>query len=236
MPSPRLELGLPRTWMLTVRALEVSALLVLIGILVEAWQSWRASGDYYPPVSADGMPVPATLMQRMVGFVMMGSYGTPATVMGPALCVAAAVAVLHLARPVENARVLRWEVLAAGLATALYCVVVVLLAVVALFGQDPYASQQRGVVNGYAGPTLLERSVGVAALPLAALVLVAVAALWWLRLPVELDEVAREGEAPRDAASGLELDGVEVIEPREPLHPRDDGGTESGYEEYLRRF
>src|SRR5687768_3221812 len=141
MASLRMELPLPRTWMLTVRALEVSALLVLARILAEAWQSWRASGDFYPPVSADGLPVPATFMQRLVGFVVMGTYGTPATVMAPALCVAAAVAVLHLANPVENARVLRWEVLTAGLATGLYCLGVFLLAVVAVFGDDPFAAQ-----------------------------------------------------------------------------------------------
>jgi hypothetical protein len=257
MPSPRVDLPLPRTWMLTVRALEVSTLLVLGSILVEVWQSWRASGDYYPPVSADGLPVPATLMQRIVGFVMMGSYGTPATVMAPALCVGAAVAVLHLAKPVENARVLRWEVLAAGLATALYCLGVVLLAVVVVFGDNPFDAQQPGVVNGYRGPSLLERSIGVGALPLAALVMVAAAGLWWLRLPVEFDEEAEEAgnaggtkdtEEPKprrgwrplpaqDAnRDDFALDGVEVIEPVERLHPRDDDGTGSAYEDYLRRF
>lgn len=239
--------------MFTVRALEVSTLLVLVGILAEAWQSWRASGDYYPPVSADGMPVPATFMQRLVGFVMMGSYGTPATIMAPALCIAAAVAVLHLAKPVENARVLRWEVLAAGLATAAYCLAIVVLAVVAVFGDDPFAAQQPDIPSGYRGPTLLQRSVGVGALPLGALVLVAAAALWWLRLPADVDEEAADEVVGQEAASRPKrswrplpaqdanrddflLDGVEVIEPVERLHPRDDDGGGSGYEEYLRRF
>jgi hypothetical protein len=256
MPSLRVELPLPRTWMLTVRALEVSALLVLAGILAESWQAWRASVDYYPPVSADGLPVPATLMQRLVGFVVTGSYGTPTSVLAPALCVAAAVAVLHLAKPVENARVLRWEVLAAGLATALYCLAVVLLAVVAVFGDDPFAAQAQ-VPGGYRGPTLLQRSIGVGALPLAALVLVGAAALWWLRLPVDFEEEADEATDAQtvqdDAASkprrswrplpaqdanrdDFVLDGVEVIEPVERLHPRDDDGTGSGYDDYLRRF
>lgn len=255
MPSLRAELPLPRTWMLTVRALEVATLLVLLGVLVEAWQSWRASGDYYPPTSSDGLPLPATLMQRMVGFVMMGSYGVPATVVLPALCVAAAVAVLHLVRPVENAPVLRWEVLAAGLATALYCLVVVVVSFVALFGQDPFAAQQGGGA-GYRGPSLLSRSIGVGALPLAALVLLAVVALWWLRLPADLvDEAGGEGDEtgePEPSAGthrgrrpqpaqdvdpdDVALDGVEVIEPVERLHPRDDGSTDSGYEDYLRRF
>jgi hypothetical protein len=258
MRSVRLELPLPRTWMLTVRSLEVSALLVLAAMLLEGWQSWRAAGDYYPPVSADGRPEAATGLQRVVGFVLTGSYGSPVTVLTAGLCVAAAVAVLHLAGPVENARVLRWEVLATGALAATYCLAVVLLAVAATFGDDPYRSQEPGVVSGYRGPTLLERALGVGALPAATVVLLGAAALWWLRLPTDPDDLrrdaggataataaaaagepvdARPGVAGQDGAGdGLPLDGVEVIEPVERLRPRDDGGSSSAYDDYLRRF
>jgi hypothetical protein len=103
-------------------------------------------------------------------------------------------------------------------------------------------------------------------LPVTALLLLAVAALWWLQLPAEFDEevdpavAAARAEADGDTTSSrprprarrswrpapaqdanvddIALEGVELIEPVERLRPREggSGATSSGYEDYLRRF
>ena len=49
----------------------------------------------------------------------------------------------------------------------------------------------------------------------------------------------RPSPAPDANVDDLTLDGVELIEPVERLHPRDgvgDGSTGSGYDDYFRRF
>jgi hypothetical protein len=168
----------------------------------------------------------------------------------------AAVGVLHHATPVEHARILRWEVAAVWCALALATVLVALPPVVGLVRGDPDEPPE-GVVTYNPGPGYTVMQLASLPLPLVCAVLLALVALWWVRLPADFDEpeevlgpAGTEGRAgtreplPRDRdAEGLGpivVDEVEQIEPVERLVPRErapgDGATTNGYEDYFRRF
>jgi hypothetical protein len=126
--------------------------------------------------------------------------------------------------------------------------------VLAMFGDDPFSSNDPSVVSGYTGPGLIEQSLAALAWPLAVLSVLAICGLWWVRLPREFEQSAEE-EAARAARAersrrprrpipsadldDIVLDGVEYIEPVERFEPRavrGDGSTTSGYDDYFKRF
>jgi hypothetical protein len=169
------------------------------------------------------------------------------------------VAVLHLASPVSNARLLRWELLVGWGVAAMFVLLRVVSTAVAMFGDDPTRPDDPNIVTyGYRGPSLLEQGAAILVWPLAAGAVLSAAALWWLRLPAEFEEpeddraerdarrLAAERRTPtrRHAPAGdlddIVLEGVEEIAPVERLEPRlgpvGDGSTRSGYDDYFRRF
>jgi hypothetical protein len=251
MGSPGRGPSSPRTWFLTLRAVEVAVLALLASAVQELWLTWRASAQYSSP---DGTPVAdPSFMDRVTGMALYGGFRGPIGLVVGALLLAACLAVLHRAGPVANARIVRWEWLVLFGLLALVALVVVVVGVLALFGDDPFRSDDPSVVSGYQGPGLVAQVLGNLAWPLASLALLAPSGLWWLRLPEELEEPADEEvqgapvERPsRSDTAGagvvedaIVLDGVEHIPAVERLEPRSsgrgDGASPSGYEEYLRR-
>jgi len=262
MPSLGRDLSVPRTWFLTVRLLEAAVVVLLAGAALELWNAFQASssglGGFYGDPSTAARQV--TFMQRLMGFAFYGGiFQGPVMLVLAACLLAAGVAVLHLGTPVSNARLLRWELLVGWSGAALFVVLRVVTTGVAMFGHDPNRSDDPNVVTyGFQGPSLLEQGVAILVWPVAAGAVLAVAGLWWLRLPAEFDEpeedqVQREARrvaaeqkahthrpAPSANLDDIVLDGVEEIEPVERLEPRrgslGDGSSSSGYDDYFRRF
>lgn len=262
MPSLGRELSVPRTWFLSVRLVELAVVALLVGAGLEMWQAFQASSQGLGPYSGDPTlgADPVSLMQRLMAFAFFGGiFQGPVLLLLAACLLVAAVGVLHLAKPVSNAGLLRWELLVGWSAVALLVLVRVLTTAVAMFGHDPNRSQDPNVVYGYQGPSLVAQGVAILVWPVAAGAVLTVAALWWLRLPQEFDEPeedaaqreARQAAAERRARlhqpapsadlDDIVLDGVEQIDPVERLEPRhrvlgDGGSTSSGYDDYFRRF
>jgi hypothetical protein len=248
--SLRNEWTLPRTWFVTARLLEVAALVAVLGLALQNWQVYQSTlgfNDNGQPLT-EGPP----FLDRVALFAAYGfGFGqTPFASTVACLLVLAVLAVLHFAQPVSHASLLRWEVLAVGGLTLLLNLAFVLATSVALIRGDPNAPESGTVVYG-GGPGFTTVILTGATVPVVCLLLLAVAALWWLRLPVEFEvpdeepaAVAREprrwrpAPAPDANVDDLALDGVELIEPVERLHPREggDGSTGSGYDDYFRRF
>ena len=269
MPSWRPTWSEPRTWFLTVRLLEISVVVLLVGgglALYHGWRQISLSG----PTGIDGEPNPLSLAQKLAltgAYASFSGSGSAVLVVG-AVLVLASVVVLHRVRPVSQARLLRWEVAAVGGLQLVMSLLHTVGWVVAGFAKDPYGQEgtitegdRVTTVDVYNGPSQLENALMSIGLPLTSLVLVAVAALWWMRLPAEFDAEDETGELAADGAAAgsaptrrrwrpapapdanlddIVLDGVEQIEPVERLRPRDDGhgdgSTSSGYEDYFRRF
>jgi hypothetical protein len=251
MPLPTLRVGwtLPRTWFVTARLLEVAAAVAILSWVLQSWQVFQSISQAF---GANGEPVAAQpFLDRVTLFAMYG-FGSGQMPFGgimACILILGVLAVVHFARPVSHASLLRWEVLAIWVLAVLLNMGLVLSAVVAVVRGDPNAPGQ-GVVTFDGGPGFTELLLSGVTLPVLCLVLLAVAALWWLRLPVEFDEPADEPvreprrwrPAPAQDANtdDLTLEGVELIEPVERLHPRvrgdADGSTASGYDDYFRRF
>ena len=262
MPSLGRELSVPRTWFLTVRLLELAVVVMLAGVALELWSAFQASAQGVGPFYSDPAAVTdhVTLMQRLMSFAFYGGiYQGPVMLVLVAVLLTAGVAVLHLAGPVSNARLLRWELLVGWAVAALFVLVRVVTTAVAMFGHDPTRPDDPNIVSyGYRGPSLLEQGMAILVWPLAAGAVLAAAGLWWLRLPAEFEEPEQD-QAERDARrlaaerrtrtqrhapapdlDDIVLDGVEQIDPVERLEPRlgsfGDGSTNSGYDDYFRRF
>lgn len=259
MPAWRREVPLPRLWFLTVRMVEVATLALVLGAGLELWEAFRASGQFTPDGGDGGSAVtPVPFMRRVVALAFYsGLFRAPLSLVLAAFLLAGAVAVLASGQPVRHARMLRWEVLGIWALAALGVVVLVLLNAVAMFGDNPYASNDPSVISGYAGPGLLEQAAMGLSWPLGAALVMAAVGLWWLRLPADPDAdlpaenplqaetEAPDDEGPVDAASEdrIVLDDVEQIEPVEALW-RDGssgdgathGATTNGYEDFFRRF
>jgi hypothetical protein len=262
MPSLGRDLSVPRTWFLCVRLLEAGVLVLLAGVTLEVWDAFRASSQGVGPFYNDPSAAPdhMTLMQRLMSFTFYGGiFQGPVMLVLAACLLAAGVAVLHLATPVSNARLLRWELLVGWAVAALFVVLRIVTTGVAMFGHDPNRSDDPNIVSyGYQGPSLVEQGLAILVWPVAAGAVLAVAGLWWLRLPAEFDE-PEEDQAQREARrlaaerkalthrpapsadlDDIVLDGVEQIDPVERLEPRrgsfGDGSTPSGYDDYFRRF
>jgi hypothetical protein len=239
----RLDLSLPRTWFVTARLLEAMAVVLLAGAAHELWVGWNVPQSYTTEPDGD-----APVMPRLVNIALFTAVRGPLSVVLAGFAVVAVVAILHRAQPVSHARILRWEAFGAGAAAGLLALVhVVILAVVALFGGESIGGP------GYIGPDLMSRLINSVPWPVAGLLVVATAAVWWLRLPAEFDEPPEEEEpAPRRSDVQEELahertvlddspfgGPVEQIEPVERLQPREqsgsDGSTSNGYDDFFRR-
>jgi len=261
MPSLGRALSVPRTWFLTVRLLEVGVVVLLVGVGLETWSAFQVSAGglegYFGDPNLASRDV--SIMQRVMAFAFYGGiYQGPMMLVLVAFLLAGGVAALHLAAPVSNARLLRWELLVGWSAAALFVLLRVVTTVVAMFGHDPNRTDDPNVVYGYRGPSLFENGLAILVWPVAAGAVLTAAALWWLRLPAEFDEPEEdqlERESRRLAAEqrarthrsvstsdldDMVLDGVEEIDPVERLEPRrssyGDGSTTSGYDDYFRRF
>ena len=244
--------SVPTTWFLTLRAVEVAVLVLLAGAVQELWLTWRASVQYSPDGTVAAAP---SFMDRITGMALYGGFRGPIALVVGAVLLGGCLLVLHRAGPVANARVVRWEWLVLFGLLALVALVVTLVGVLALFGDDPFRSDDPSVVSGYQGPGLVAQVLANLAWPVATLALLAPSGLWWLRLPDEVVEVDgqdphgrpeatqrsgdRDSEESRPDRDAIVLDGVEHIPAVERLEPRPslrgDGSTSSGYDEYFRR-
>jgi hypothetical protein len=257
MPAWRREVPLPRLWFLTVRMVEVATLALVLGAGLELWEAFRASGQFTPDGGDSGSATtPVPFMRRVVALAFYsGLFRAPLSLVLAAFLLAGAVAVLASGQPVRHARLLRWEVLGIWALAALGVVVLVLLNAVAVFGDNPYASNDPSVISGYAGPGLVEQAAMGLSWPVGAALVMAAVGLWWLRLPADpgadlpaaTDLAAETGlqtggpataETPHDESSGdaasedrIVLDDVEQIEPVEALWRNGssgDGATDGG--------
>ena len=250
LSSWRVDWTPPRTWFVTARLLEVAASVAVLGAGLLSWQVFQSTSQMFGPngePTTDGTP----FLDRVAQFGIYGlGYGqAPIGGVVGCLLLIAVVAVLHLAQPVSHASVLRWEAFCVWAVAVLLNLLVVAAVVVALWRGDPNSPEATpGVITIETGPSFIEVLVSGATLPVLCLLLLSVSALWWLRLPAEFeaadDEPVHEprrwrpAPAPDANVDDLTLDGVELIEPVERLHPRggDDGSTSSGYDDYFRRF
>lgn len=249
LTSVRLGWTSPRTWFVTGRLLEVAAVLVIVGSAFQGWLMFETTRQSYGP-NGEITPGGPPFLDRVAMFAMYG-FGFAQTPVGglvACLLLLCIVAVLHLAQPVSHASLLRWEVLCVWVGAVLLNTVFVLASVVGLVKGDPNAPED-GAISFDTGPSATEQVLSGLATPLVCLLLLAVSAVWWLRLPAEFDEPEDEPErqprrwrpVPAQDANidDLTLEGVELIEPVERLHPRSaggDGSTASGYDDYFRRF
>ena len=235
------RLALPRAWVLTARLLEIAAVVLLAGAAHEMWVSWSAADGFY---STDGN---IHVVQRLTNIALFTAF-RGINILVAALLAGAVVAMLLWAHPVAHARILRWEALGVALAAGLLALSnLVAILIVALFGIDSVGG------TGYVGPDLTSQLAGSAPLPVAGVLLAAVAGVWWMRLPAEFEEPAedpplrsRRSAPPQEAAAEEVVDtdspfagSVEQLEPVERIHLRErrgtDGATSSGYDDYFRR-
>jgi hypothetical protein len=248
LPSLRSDWTLPRTWFVTARLLEVAAAVLIAATVFHRWMIFETTAQAFGP-NGELRPEGPPFLDRVAMFAMFGfGYGqTPVGGLLAGFLLLGVLAVLHFAQPVSHASLLRWEVLSLWVVALLLDVALVLASVVGLVRGDPNAPDE-GTITFDSGPSATEQLVGGLATPVVCLLVLGVSAIWWLRLPEDFDEPEDEPvRAPRrwrpapaqDAnVDDITLDGVELIEPVERLHPRDDadGSTTSGYDDYFRRF
>ncbi|HEV7195469.1 MAG TPA: hypothetical protein VGN19_05990 [Pedococcus sp.] len=238
------QLAPPRLWFVTVRVSELAAVALVVGAALELWTAFQTSAQI---PSADGTPgATPSFMRRIVTTAFYsGVFRTPLNLVLAALLVGFAVGVLVTAKPVWNARLLRWEVLATWGVVSASVLTVALINTIAMFGDSPFASTDPSVVSVDAGPSLLQQGLTALAWPVAAGLVLVGGGLWWLRLSPETDPVPAPGSErrvpdPPAQGDGITIDGVEQIEPVDrsthPEAPGGNGATTSGYEDYFRRF
>jgi hypothetical protein len=189
MPTWRPQWSLARTWFVTVRLLEVAGALLVVGQVLDGITAWRQVVAF-GPAAADGTVVQLSFLQHVTAFAQTIVY-RPVVLLAlfTALVVVAGVFVLHRVRPVEHARLLRWELLVLGAAQLVVGLLGVVASVVSMFTANPFApTPDPATVTVWTGPGPVEQGVvGLAPSGVSVLVLV-VAALWWARLPAEFDE------------------------------------------------
>jgi hypothetical protein len=250
LSSMRLDWTQPRTWFVTARLLEVAAAVSVAASVVQTWEVFQSTTQGFGP-NGELLPDGPPLLDRVTLFAMYGfGFGQAplAALVSSLLLLFGVLAVLYFAQPVSHASLLRWEAFAVWLAILVLNVCFVLSTTVALFRGDP-SQAEAGSITFNSGPSTTETLLVGLAQPLVCLLLLGLAAIWWLRLPGEFeepeDEPVREPHRWRPAPAqdanidDLTLDGVELIEPVERLTPRPgsgDGSSPSGYDDYFRRF
>jgi hypothetical protein len=224
------ELSTPRQWFVTVRLVEVAAVAMLVALGIQLWSAWASTADFDPfaAIPTSGDPT-IPFMSRVTSVVFFNDLRpTFFALVVVAGVVALGVGVL-LRGPVANGRLVRWELLALwGVAMAV-AVLVFTFHVLALFGQDPYASQfepQPTPPDESYRPNMLVQLVAGAAWPVAGALCLAASGLWWLRLPSDLesadedeleDELEEElGDERGDLLDGDPLDGDLTHRPGKP--------------------
>ena len=213
MPSWRPDWTPARTWFVTVRVLEAAAALLVLGQVLDAVTAWRQVVAF-GPTGPDGTVLHLTFLQHVTAFAQTSVY-RPVVLSGlfTALVVLAGVAVLHRARPVSHARLLRWELLALGAAQLLVALVGVVASVVSMFTRNPFeTAPDPGTVTVWTGPGPVELGLVGLGPSVATAAVLAVAALWWVRLPAEFEEDEADEADAVDEVIGAERDG-RVAEP-----------------------
>jgi hypothetical protein len=255
LTSLHVDWTMPRTWFVTVRLLEVAAAVTIAGAVFQTWFFFdsvsRSYGNNGEPL-AGGPP----FLDRVAMFAVSGfgfGFGqAPLMTALAGMLLLAVLAALHYARPVSNSGLLRWEVFAIWLAGALLTLALLASIVVGLVKGDPNGPPE-GTVTYEQGPGTVALLLNSGAAPVLSLLVLAIVALWWLRLPTEFEQTedapakehrTRPAPAPDANTDDIVLDGVEIVEPVERLRPREgagggvagDGSTPSGYDDYFRRF
>ena len=211
------EMTTPRQWFVTVRLVEVAALAMLVTVGIQLWSAWASTADFDPfganPTSNPEIP----FMSRVTSVVFFNDLrSTFFALVAVAAVVALGVGAL-LRAPVTNGRLLRWELLALwGVAMAM-AVVTIAFHVLALFGQDPFASQgepQTIPPDDSYRPSMLLQLVAGAAWPVAGALCLAASGLWWMRLPSDL-ESADERDVEDDLAEDLDALDDSIDDERE---------------------
>jgi hypothetical protein len=239
-------------WLVTVRLVEVAALVLISVAALEYWAAWAASTQ--PPDPLSGEPTPGELSWRALAEALLFFFGGRGVIslLAAMLLLLACLGPLRLGLAAQR-RVLRWEVAALAGLTGLFAVGYVVAALVMLL-TDP--TETFGPQPGMSIYLL-----GSAGVPVATAVLVAVFFLWWWPLRVDDDEAEEpvaEKASGRDGISGPDralvddahrddtkavnagFERVERIEPAERLAPdagrvSSDGSTDNGYDEFFRR-
>ncbi|MFC8504393.1 hypothetical protein ACFUC1_18710 [Pedococcus sp. NPDC057267] len=189
MPSWRPDWTPARTWFVTLRVLEVAAALLVLGQVLDAVTAWRQVVAF-GPTGPDGTVLHLTFLQHVTAFAQTSVYRPVVlSALFVALVVLAGVAALHRVRPVSHARLLRWELLALGAAQLVVALVGVAASVVSMFTRNPFESApDPGTVTAWTGPGPVELGLVGLGPSVATAAVVVVAALWWVRLPVEFEE------------------------------------------------
>lgn len=246
-----------RSVFVTVRLLEGVVALGVVGTVYDIYLFCARARAYQ---GSDGTePYRVSAVDLLVQLSSAGGfYGfgpQPVVLVVLAALLLATVGTLHWAAPVPHARLLRWETavlwgFVAGLAVT--CLTGVLVGI----ARGDIERPPEDIVAPDQGPGYVESLLGNLAVPLMAVLLLGIAALWWLRLPQESDDEPETDDVDEGAGAGSAAasaraepaarrdddrlpDHVEVIEPVErvtPLGHGDGGGTSNGYEDYFRRF
>lgn len=251
LTSRRLDWTLPRTWFVSARLLEVSAAVAVVATAYQSWLVFQSTSQSFG-TNGEQLAEPTPFLDRLFMFAMYGfGFGqSPSAILFGSLLLLAVLGMLHFAQPVSHSALLRWETFVVWVAAFLLNLAFVACTAVGLVRGDPDAPPADSEVVTYdPGPNTTEQLLNGLPMPVVCLLLLAVAAIWWLRLPAEFDEPDDEPvreprrwrPAPAQDANidDLTLDGVELIEPVERLQPRTsagDGSTASGYDDYFRRF
>jgi hypothetical protein len=233
MPWSRPTWSAPRTWFLTVRLIESALVLLTVGMVLIAYAGWRSARDTGPSgqMGPDGRPLDLNLADTIAMSVSYNWFSVSghSGLVVMAVLVLAVVAILHRVHPVSHARVLRWEVAALGGVAALVSLAFVLAWVMVALTPDPFKragsiieGEQVIQVETYDGPSRLQLGLMNMGLPATAVLLLAVAALWWLRLPEEFEEVelAEAGAGAAAVAAGADADGAATPRPARPRAKR----------------
>lgn len=200
------QMATERLLVVSTRLLAAASVLTTVALAVNTWLGWQQIGQSYGP---DGTPTAGEMsFTTKVSMAVFESSFRPAglQLVLAGMLLAGAVAALHRHPSGSRAGSLRWEVLGAGL-VALVVVIVLLLAhlfvIAAPAGGDDDPSW-------FVGPQSIEQVALANLMTLgAALVVLVVVALFWLRL----------GTVPDDAVDSADSADEEVGEAESGFAP-----------------
>lgn len=203
------EMATDRLVSVSARLLAVGSVLTTVGLGLTTWAGWQQIGQSYGP---DGTPTTGNVdfADRVSIAIFQSSFGPGGVQLSlAAVLLTGAVLALHLHPTRSRLRSLRWEVLGAGVVTLIPTVVLVLgnlYVVTAPADGDGDGSE-------FVGPQpMTEVALNNLTTLTAALLVLVIAGLWWLRLGTAPDEVGD--------------DEVEDTEP--PVEPENEDDDESG--------
>jgi len=188
------EMATDRLVSVTARLLTAASLLTTVGIGFTTWTAWQQTGQSYGP---DGSPIAAVLpFTTKLSMAVFESSFRPGglQLLLAAVLLAGSVVALHLHPTRTRVRSLRWEVLGAGV-VALVLVTVFLLANV--FVLTAPASGE-GEENWFGPQPISHVAWANLAILTATLLLLVVAALWWLRVAPAADAETQDEDDDDD--------------------------------------